>query len=111
LKTRKRHDTGYPPTFTLRDSAGPVNLTAATGAFFIMVNAQTGAIKVNAACVIDPDQVNNTGQVTYNFQAIDVDTTGTYKCEVRVNWNTGTQSTFPSDSYETLQIIDDLDNA
>lgn len=110
MKTRKRHDTGYPPTFTIEDSNGAVDLSAATSVRFIVSNLDTGVIKINADTVINPDQVNHKGECTYNWQAVDVDTIGVYRCELRVLWNNGTQTTFPSDGYERLILIEDLDN-
>jgi hypothetical protein len=64
-------------TATIKDkSGGAVNLTPFDFVDFIMVNAKTDSVKVNAAAIF----VNKTlGQVKYEFQESDVNTVGEFK--------------------------------
>lgn len=61
-----------------------VDLTGST-ATFTMVRDGTITKKIDAvACVIDPDQVTNKGQLQYNWITGDLDTLGNYKGYVTI---------------------------
>lgn len=114
METRKRHDTAYPPTFTLSDKNGLINLSTANSITFYAKNLKTGTLKMTIACTANPDQVTHKGECTFTaatWSPTDVDTSGDYRVEVKVIWGTGAQATWPSDGYETLKILDDNDNA
>ena len=106
MKDRKRHDT-IPVTFTLTDDDGPVDLSGAT----VTICLKTGStIKSSATCAVLA-QSTNKGQVKWSPQASEVDTSGAYLVELQAVFADGTKATFPSSGTETLQILDDLDNA
>jgi hypothetical protein len=49
------------------------------------------------------------GQVTYSWGTADVATAGLYDAEIEVLWNDGKAETFPSGSYWTVLITEDID--
>lgn len=107
MKTRKRHDTGYPITATLKARGAPVNLTGATVSI-IMKRGTT--VTLNTECEV-LDQTSYPGQVRYQFEEADVATSGVYLVEWQVSFTDGSIATFPNSQHEQLRIIDDLDNA
>lgn len=111
MKPRKRHDTAKPFKLRLYDSDGPVDLSAVDSLRMFMTLNQQTTPKVNVALVPAPDQVADKGRCTYQPLAVDVDTAGTYKVEVQAHWPDNTQLTWPSDGYDRLAIVADLDNA
>lgn len=90
---------------TLQDAAGAVSLAAAVAVRVRMWPEGGTALKVDAAAVPDPDQTANKGKVTYAWQAIDVDTPGSFFLTAEVTWADGSTTMFPNDStYFTVQI-------
>ena len=82
-----------------------VELTLATGITFILGKKGSAAPKFEAPAIIEDAAA---GKVMYVWSAGDTDTPGTWAGEFEVKWGTDTQ-TFPSDSYITIKIIEDLD--
>lgn len=79
----------------------PVDLTGATVKFLMKKDS---TLKVNAvATLVDAAA----GQVSYTWDTLDTDTSGTFNVEWEVSWGVNKQ-TFPNDSYLTVTIIDDL---
>ena len=99
----KRNDLRPRFRVTLKSNGDPVDLTAATSAFFIMKTGST--IKVNRGAMTFIDRP--AGVVEYAWSSGNTDTAGTYNCEVEVLWGTDPQ-TFPSKGYFTVTIEDDL---
>lgn len=67
-------------------------------ATFTMVRDGTTTKKIDgAACVIDPDQVANTGRLQYNWSAGDLDTLGNYKGYVTLTNPSSRPETLPED--------------
>ncbi len=101
----KRGDRLPMLTATLRDATDlTVDLTGCA-VQLIMVNADTGAVKVNAAGAI----VNETaGTVKYEWGATDTDTPGTYYYEWQVTDGNGKRYTFPNQGSLVLDVVDDL---
>jgi len=93
---------------TLKDAAGAaVDLTGTT-CKFIMRRVGASAPKVNTAAVVDPDQVNNKGKVSYTWVGTDTDTAGVYEAEWQVTFSGGKAETFPNDGYLVIRITDEL---
>lgn len=89
-------------------SAAPVDLTNAIAVTFIMSTADKKDVRTNSsATVVDAP----TGKVRYDWQTVDTATPGDYLAEWQVTWLGGLKQTFPSESYNTVSIIADLDNA
>lgn len=101
----KRNDTLPPIEERLSDATGPISLTGHTVKFIMRKGA---IIKVEAAAVPDPDQVNRKGYVKYNWSGVtgDTDTAGTYEAEWEVTFSGGAgKATFPNDKADNTQVI------
>ncbi len=98
---------------TLRDGHDAVDLSSATSATFKMASItdfESGAVpKISAAAVIDADQVNNKGRVTYTWASGDTDTTDEYYVEIEVLYSAKTV-TYPNGGYYRLDVLDNLDS-
>ena len=106
--TLKAHDRLPSIQATLTSAGAPVDLTGATGVTFIMKAAQGNTVKVNAAAVVVTPA---SGVVRYDWLAIDTDTPGSYMAEWQVTWSGGKRQTFPTLTFHTVDILQDLDNA
>jgi len=104
VRTRKKGDTGYPITATLKAAGTPVNLTGGS-VTITMVNRISRAVKVNAAACTITDAPN--GAVSYQPLSTDVDTPGVYDVEFRATL-AGLVSHYPSEGFEPLTIQDNL---
>lgn len=105
MKPRKRTDTGYPITATLKANGVIVDLTGSTVTIWLR-NRATGVLKVSgAACTVSSP---TTGQVSYTPSSGDVDTSGSYDVEFKQARGDGTMIHYPSDGYEPLTIEDSL---
>jgi hypothetical protein len=105
VKSRKRTDTGYPITATLKANGVAVDLTGST-VYITLRNRQTGDKKVNASVCAVTSAVN--GQVSYSPVDADVDTAGVYDVEFKQQRPGGTIIHYPSSGYEPLTIEDSL---
>lgn len=85
-------------------SAGLAGATVA----FIMKPQQGGTVKVNAPAVIE-DQA--ACLVRYDWATGDTDTVGDYNAEWQVTFADGRKRTFPTDTYNTVRVVADLDGA
>ena len=81
--TMKRGDTFPPLALTVTENALPLDLTAAVA---------------DAAA----------GEIEYEWQAGDTDTSGEYNLEVEIEWAAGGFQTVPNAEYDSLTIMDDL---
>lgn len=110
----KKGNTAIAIAVTLSDPNGLVDLTGATVVFRMRAwdgistpDAREPA-KVEASASPDADQTANKGEVTYAWQAADVNTPGLYACEWEVTFAGGAQATFPradeSPSYDSVRI-------
>jgi hypothetical protein len=105
----KRGDTAPSLIAVLRDKDGnPVNLTSATVQFVMRATGTTTAPTVDAPMTVASDQVGNKGQVSYDWEADDTATPGTYSAEFVVTWPSGTEQTFPTTGFVSVVINDDL---
>jgi hypothetical protein len=104
----KSHDRLPSIQATLSSAGAPVNLGTATEVRFIMRPAVGGVAKVNAASVIVDAAA---GVVRYDWLAADTDTPGSYMAEWQVTWASGKRQTFPTLTFHTVDILQDLDNA
>jgi len=94
-------------TATLKDANGdPVDLTGIP-VKFIMRRVNAATPKVNAAAVVDGDQVSNKGGVSYPWVGTDTDTGGVYEAEWEGTF-VGKKMTFPNDGYNVIRITDEL---
>jgi hypothetical protein len=99
----KQGDTAPVATATLLDPLGAaVSLSGATVVFHMTDQAR--AVVVNAAAVVDPDQVLNKGKVTYQWITANTLTAGVFLAEWQVTFAGGTIQTFPNLGYDTVQI-------
>lgn len=108
-KTYKRNDTGPPITIACLDGNTPQDLTGATSAKFLMgkIDANgVSTITTQGAMTFAADRT--TGQVTYDWGATDLNTTGEYKAEVEITWANGDKQTFPSEGYLTIIVVADV---
>lgn len=99
-------------------SAGkPIDLTTAQSVKFIMRSADdswrpifAGAAKVNAAAVIVTPATS--GDLEYQWAVGDAATPGMYVGQFQIIWTAGSKpQTVPTESYITIQINADLDDA
>lgn len=87
--------------YALHDYNGAMDLTAASGVKWVMMG-QNGVNKVDTAATI---VTAATGQVRYDWAALDVDTPGVFlgKWEVTVG---GKTQKVPSDRYLVVEIME-----
>lgn len=112
MDSRKQHDTAMPLELRLLDQDGPVSLATAQSVYLIIKNVRNRFVQVNALMTIEADQIGSgMGRVRYQWHALDVATVGTFNVEVQVNWQDGTELTFPSSGYDRFEIVADLDGA
>jgi hypothetical protein len=103
----KQSDTAPAITAVLLDGRGnPVSLVAATVKFKMM--DQAGTVIVNATAAADPNQVANTGHVSYNWAIGDLDTEGVYLAEWEVTFLNGTVETFPNKDYDVVRVTKEI---
>lgn len=103
--TLKQHDRLPSIAATLVDgNDAPVDITGCV-VWFVM--ALSGTVKVNTIATIVSGPA---GTVRYDWAAGDTDTVGTFNAEWEVIFPNGKAQTFPSDGYNTVAIIADLDN-
>ncbi len=87
-----------------------IDLRTAISVTFVMRNMDTNQLKTRAVADI-VDAIN--GVVRYHWAVVDTNTVGHYRCEWEILWP-GTPNkpqTVPTDSYNTIDILQDLDNA
>lgn len=103
----KRNDRQPTMTATLKDADGnAVDLTGATVLFKLRLVGST-TLKVSATAVVDPDQVNNKGKVSYAWAAVDTDAAGIYEAEFQATIS-GLIQTFPNSQHLVVNIVEDL---
>jgi hypothetical protein len=105
----KAHDQLPAIAATLVDAdLVPVDISDAT-VLFIMANATSRVVKLTSeATVVD----GVAGRVEYQWNdTTDTATPGEYVAEWQVTFGDGKKQTFPSNSYNTVSIVADLDNA
>lgn len=101
--TIKRHDTAILFTDTLVKNGAPLNLTNCSVKFLLKKKStvfSATATVVNAL----------TGQVSYGPNVNLPDALGTYNQEWEVTFNDATVLTFPSSTYNTVTILEDLND-
>jgi hypothetical protein len=95
-------------TATLKDANNdPVDLTG-TSVKFIMRLVGATTPKVNAAGVVDSNQVTNKGKVSYPWIAADTNAGGVYEAEWQVTFSGAKPETFPNDGYLVIKVMDEL---
>lgn len=106
--TIKSSDTLPVLSITCEDDTGAaVDLTGCAAQFHMLAafGQPAGVLKVNAAAVIDPDQVTNKGKVSYNWVAADTNTAGTYFGEFQITFPGGGIETWPDDANLNILIF------
>ena len=105
MKPRKRTDTGYPITATLKANGVVVDLTGSTVAIWLRDrNTQVVKVSGGSCTIVSP----TAGTVSYTPASTDVDTSGSYDVEFKQVRGDGTIIHYPSDGYEPLTIEDNL---
>ena len=106
---RKKGDTAKLKV-TLIDDNGAIDLTGSSVTF--TMTSTSGTVKVNkqACVVLDQTATATKGQVTYAFQASQVNTSGKYYGEWQITLGNGEILTIPSapDPYAIITIKDTL---
>jgi hypothetical protein len=106
--TIKAHDRLPAISATLVDAdQAPFPIPDGATVLFVMANATSRIVKVNAAAVVVDA---NVGKVRYQWAIGDTATPGDYVAEWQVTAG-GLAQTFPSAGYNTVTIVADLDNA
>lgn len=104
----KQHDLEPSLLIKLLDGTTAVDLTNAVSVQFLMRDA-AGALKVNGFMTILNQSITaNVGLVSYPWVLGDTDTTGTYTCEIQVNWLGSRPQTFPVNKYFNVVVRPDL---
>jgi hypothetical protein len=98
----KRNDTGVSFTDTLTVNGAAVDLTGAT-VLFLMRLRDGKTVFSQTATIVDA----GAGQVAYGPGALPT-TPGLYEQEWQVTLAGGNILTFPSDGYNTVDVLDDL---
>lgn len=102
----KKGDEEPPLEATLEDADGnPKDLTNANSVQFHMKDPTADTAKVDKAGAIDSAA---DGEVSYSWDAEDVDTTGEFEAEFEVTWSDGDTETFPKDGYLDVKVLDTL---
>ena len=105
----KQNDTWPPLIATLQQTidgvTSPIDLTGAT-VKFMMRPVAGGTAKVNATATIVAPATS--GQVRYDFAAIDTDTVDDYVYEWQITFGDGKVATVPTVGYESLSVVDDI---
>lgn len=90
-------------------NGAPADLTGATSVHFIMrERGASGPPKVRSLATI---VAAGDGRVRYDWAAVDTDTPGVYDAEWQVTYSDGRARSFPTDSYLTVTVFADLDDA
>jgi len=101
----KRGDTSPSILMKCEDGQGNAVDISDASARFHMSRLGSSVAKVDApASIIDAAN----GLVRYDWVSDDTDTSGPYWCEVEVSFLNGDVETFPNNSYERIDIKDDL---
>jgi hypothetical protein len=103
----KQSDTAPAIVAALLDGNGnPVSLVGATVRFHMM--DQSGTVIITANATVDPDQINNTGHVSYSWQTTDLASTGVYLAEWEVTFLNGKKETFPNNGYDVVRVAKEI---
>lgn len=104
----KRNDRDPSYTAQLLENGSPLPGLAGASVRFIMVpaNSPDGTTpKVDGVATIDDV---DTAMVSYEWDAGDTDTAGTYWAEFEVTFSNGRARTFPAKDYLYIRVLDDL---
>ena len=100
----KRFDTKPALNVTLQYNNGsPVDLTAST-IYFNIGDLSTYATYRSGLCTITD---STAGQCSYNWDALDTGSVGTYWGEFEVDWGTGSLMSLPDDHSLKIQVSED----
>lgn len=104
----KRGDLSPPIRTTLKDNAGaPVDLTGLSVMFY-MRSFISGELIVSGEAAIDGQPT--TGKVTYNWQEGETEDTGYHFAEWEVQLAPGQTQTFPTNGWNLIDVVEDLDS-
>lgn len=103
--TVKRSDVGVVFTDTLTANDVAVNLTTATVLF--VLRHSSGTVTSRTASVVSAAA----GTVSYTTVTNDLSAAGKYRQEWQATFGDGRVYTFPSDGWNTVNVIDDLNPA
>lgn len=102
--TVKKDDIGVLFSDTL--TASGVNFSNVTSALFLLKDDVLGTAISKTATTSNP--TTGTVSIAYTTQSGDLGTSGVYSQEWELTFSGGAVLTFPSDGYNKVQIIDDL---
>jgi hypothetical protein len=106
--TIKRNDTYPPLTAVLKQNGTTIDLTTATSVEIIMKSTTLEEpILVTGTCTISDAP---SGSITYNWGTTDLAVSDVYDVEFQIEWTGGGQQTIPNDDYNSIEVVDDLDD-
>jgi len=100
----KRGDVGVVFSDRLTADGEPIVLTGADVLF--VLRPKSGATEAFTGAAVVVDELD--GKVTYATVAGDLDVPGFYRQEWEITFDTGDRYTVPSDGWNDVQIVDDL---
>jgi hypothetical protein len=97
--TIKTNDT-FPPLVTnLEENGGPIDLTGASSVTMRMASATVSM--TDLVCSVSDAA---SGEVTYEWDALDTVTPGTYRVDFLIDWGSGDLQSAPNDSEKEIII-------
>ena len=105
LTIKKGFITGFTATIKNSETSEVVDLTPYDSVYFVMKQTGCEGVKVNAVANFVGEKT--TGQVTYDFKAVDVDTAGTYKSYFYLLVSGVKKLSSPVRHFD-VEIVDDL---
>jgi hypothetical protein len=100
----RRNDTRPTLVAILSDSAGVLDLTDATAVALHVEHVATGTQLVDAACTVSGASA---GEVTYEWQAGDLDAAGMCYFEFQITYSDGTILTVPNSEDAQLRLLEE----
>jgi hypothetical protein len=69
---------------------------------------QAGTVVITANGVVNADQINNKGYVSYSWGGSDLTTEGVFLAEWEVTFLSGKKETFPNNGYDVVRVTKEI---